>query len=460
MILIFGNNDQTVLAAPINNSVTTLNVFPGGGTSFPHPVAGEYFVMTLTDAATGSINEIMWVTNVTGDTFTVQRGKEGTAASSWLAGDFVSCFPTAGTQETFIQPDQAQTGKYNFSVATGTPNALTAAISSNLTTLPDGLSIVLKSSAQNTTSATLNLVLGSTITGVFPIVKLGNKTLVNGDIPAAGFPIILNWSSTFAAWVMQNPATSSEIGIISESRNLTMRILTAGFSGTATADQIILETISQNQSLKLINYNKTINLSTVGAGGMDVGSSPINGFVAIYAIYNPTTNQTDILATDTTSILATNSYSGANLPAGYIYSALLAVWPTNASRQFKIGLLTGRTLNIVSTLVLSTTTFPRVASALSVSTAVPINAVSVSGNLQFSATSGTGSIRYQIWDAQGVVTGERSASWYSVGGASILTDSFQDVFTANSQGINLATDNFGGSVSAATTQVTITGYTI
>jgi len=48
--------------------------------------------------------------------------------------------------------------------------------------------------------------MGSTITGVFPVVKGSNSALVAGDIPIAGYPIQLNWSLTLNSWVMQNPA--------------------------------------------------------------------------------------------------------------------------------------------------------------------------------------------------------------------------------------------------------------
>lgn len=207
MILIFGNNNQTTLAAPINNIATTLTVFPGDGTAFPHPGADQYFVLTLTDAATGLINEIVWVTDVTGDTFTIQRAKEGTTAQSWLAGDYTSCFPTAGSQASFVQADQLQLGTYSFAVATGTANALVATIPSNRLTIPDGMSLVIKSAFANTGVTTLNLTLGSIILGAFPIVKSGNQPLITGDIPITGYPITLNWSATFGAWVMQNPAT-------------------------------------------------------------------------------------------------------------------------------------------------------------------------------------------------------------------------------------------------------------
>jgi len=207
MILIFANNAKTTLSLALTSTSTTLSVAPGTGSLFPSPAGNQYFVLTLTDAATGLINEIIWVTSRAGDVFTILRGQEGTSAQSWLFADFASCFPTAGTQATFTQPDQLQKGTYEYAVASGTVNALTATVTSDLTSLPDGMPLTIKASGANT----LQVTLGSTILSISPIVKGGNQTLVAGDNPAAGYPMKLNWSSTFNAWVMQNPATGVSV---------------------------------------------------------------------------------------------------------------------------------------------------------------------------------------------------------------------------------------------------------
>jgi len=79
---------------------------------------------------------------------------------------------------------------------------LSATIPSNLTSIPDGMSIVVKSTAANTGAATLNLTLGSTVTGAIPIVLSNDAALVGGEIPGAGYPITLSYSSTYNAWVI------------------------------------------------------------------------------------------------------------------------------------------------------------------------------------------------------------------------------------------------------------------
>ncbi len=76
-------------------------------------------------------------------------------------------------------------------------------------------------------------------------------------------------------------------GIIGSSRNARMDITAASETATFTADEIIVGTALDGSQYRIGNFNKTINLATIGAGGMDIGTAPANGFVAIYAIYNP-----------------------------------------------------------------------------------------------------------------------------------------------------------------------------
>ncbi|MGY9371872.1 gp53-like domain-containing protein [Citrobacter pasteurii] len=96
--LLAANNAQTVLAAGISSTATSLTVNAGTGTLFPPPVAGtSFFKLTIIDAATGSLTEIVHVTARAGDVFTIQRGQEGTVARAWSANDIAANMMTAGT---------------------------------------------------------------------------------------------------------------------------------------------------------------------------------------------------------------------------------------------------------------------------------------------------------------------------------------------------------------------------
>lgn len=94
--LLWKNNASTTLAGGINTVVTTVSLAAGSGVLFPAPGTGQSFKATFTDAATGLLNEIVKVTNVTGDVATIVRAQEGTVAQSWNAGDNFSNLVTAG----------------------------------------------------------------------------------------------------------------------------------------------------------------------------------------------------------------------------------------------------------------------------------------------------------------------------------------------------------------------------
>lgn len=96
--LLAANNAQSVLAAGISASATSLTLNTGTGALFPSPVSGtSFFKLTLIDAATGQLTEIMHVTARTGDTMTIERGQEGTTARAWSANDIAANMMTAGT---------------------------------------------------------------------------------------------------------------------------------------------------------------------------------------------------------------------------------------------------------------------------------------------------------------------------------------------------------------------------
>jgi hypothetical protein len=128
MTILFSNNASTTISGSITALDTTVALAAGSGVIFPHPVGGDYFVCTFYDQATKTINEIVHVTNITGDVATIVRAQEGTTAVSWNTGDIFANLITAGTLEAFVQ---AGTGPADTSIVyvgedTGTPNHIVA----------------------------------------------------------------------------------------------------------------------------------------------------------------------------------------------------------------------------------------------------------------------------------------------------------------------------------------------
>jgi hypothetical protein len=205
-IEIFNNNAQTTLAVALPASgvgSTTVTVASGTGALFPVPGttsypanATTYFRMSLTDAATQTKHEIMYVTAASGDTFTVTRGQDGTTAQAWDAGDICGQFVVAGTDSNQLQLQQAQAGYLNYAIASGTANALTATFNPmQLQSLTAGVPAEIKVAYNNTGNVTLAL----NGFGAQPVLnKAGFQLTANELIAGSIYRFV--WSG--AAWVV------------------------------------------------------------------------------------------------------------------------------------------------------------------------------------------------------------------------------------------------------------------
>lgn len=95
MVPLFANNAVGTLAAAYSAAATAITLTAGQGLLFPSPGAGQFFAITIVDP-TNQI-EIVYCTARTADTFTVQRGQEGTTPRALGAGEKVEHRLTAGT---------------------------------------------------------------------------------------------------------------------------------------------------------------------------------------------------------------------------------------------------------------------------------------------------------------------------------------------------------------------------
>ena len=116
---VFVNNFSTTLAAALTSTGTTVTL--ASSTGIPTLAAGQIMPLTLNDAATGQIYEILYVTAISGATLTVERAQEGTAAQAWAIGDYAKCMPTAQSVEP-SGGNPAQT--FNVATATASTHAV------------------------------------------------------------------------------------------------------------------------------------------------------------------------------------------------------------------------------------------------------------------------------------------------------------------------------------------------
>lgn len=167
--------------------------------------------------------------------------------------------------------------------------------------------------------------------------------------------------------------------IVGQSRSAKMLIPTASATATFTADALIVETALGGLQYCLTSVNNTINLATTGIGGMDTGSAPVNGTVAVYAMYNPISGAKGLTGFNATSVTPGQVYSGANAPDGYTASSLVAILQTNGSGQFKSAYVSGRKVSHASFSVLNTSSGAPAGTSLDISSVVPKGATALSG---------------------------------------------------------------------------------
>ncbi|UNA05564.1 tail fiber protein [Yersinia phage vB_YenM_29.18] len=359
LTLLSANNASTVLSAGISASATTLTVNTGTGGLFPSPVSGtSFFKLTLIDAATGTLTEIVHVTARTGDIMTIVRGQEGTTNRLWSANDIAANMMTAGTLDLF-----AQSG------------SLGGAASLNV----------------GTTAGT---------------VAAGNDSRITG---AAQFTQLT--------------------GVIGTSRNAKMSVTAASSTATFTADELIVQTALGGLQYKLSSFSKTINLATTGVGGMDTGTVPANGFVALYAIYNPTTQISALLAVNASSVVAPEVYGGSNMPAGYMASALVSVLPTSSSQLAPV-IQQGRRVSIVGASILSVSGAPSSLAALAI-TVIPLNTtlIRMSATVGIIANDTTGVL--EVAASAALVGAKRISLGASGTGGTLSTTSYMEMPVAD-----------------------------
>lgn len=167
-------------------------------------------------------------------------------------------------------------------------------------------------------------------------------------------------------------------GVVGTARNARMSVTAPSAIATFTAEELIVQAGLGWLQYKLAGFNKSVNLGITGAGGMDTGSAPTNGFVALYVIYNPTTQGSALLAVNATSTVAPEVYNGSNMPSGFAASALVSVWKT-ASNHLIVGEQRGRSVSFIPVAALSTTSSTSSYVQLSLSSIIPLNAKRISG---------------------------------------------------------------------------------
>ncbi|EJJ7823296.1 phage tail protein [Salmonella enterica] len=218
MIIGFGNNVVSSLAADITASQTTIQVMPGAGAMFANLLTSDYAnssnplktyaKITLTDAKE-TVFEVCHLTTVNNDMLTVIRGQEGTTAKGWSLNDVIANFATRGSENQFVQIEELQSGHYVAGVAGGTENNLTLELPATYF-VNGGVDWTLRTplvvipALNNTGASTLQLTMGGRVLGIFPLYK-GNKSELSASDIIKDVPVLCVLDNTKTYFSVLNP---------------------------------------------------------------------------------------------------------------------------------------------------------------------------------------------------------------------------------------------------------------
>ncbi len=307
-ILLFANNAATTIAGAITNTALTVNLAPGAGALFPSPGAGQYFLGTFNDAATGLLTEIVQVTARSGDTLTIVRAQEGTTAQAWNSGDLFSNLWTAGSAAQMLQQGQVPSASLvNYGVDTGTADAINATLTPTVTSLTAGLLVEITPAFANaTTTPTMN----ASGLGAKSIVRFDGSAVQAGDIQPAPAKAMFIYDLSSLQFLLINPTQRNGVqhyGLDSGAANAYVVSATApGTFALSTGIGLKFKVAGGNTSTGA----STINVNSLGAtaikraDGSAVKPGDIMAGEIVSLTYDGTNFQIDNFLVGPTDVLA------------------------------------------------------------------------------------------------------------------------------------------------------------
>lgn len=330
-------------------------------------------------------------------------GQQTPTASLPMGGFRLTNMGNANSQGNAVSVQDVQNGSVTTLTSVSGADTITANTAPSIGSYAAGQCFDFIAAGANATGVvTLNI----NGLGAKAVTKYGGQGIQIGDI-ASGQSVRVRYDGTQFQMISPASAVPTNVGGV---RNLSMYVSAVSATATLTADEIVVRTALGGPAFVLPSFSKTINLATNGAGGMDTGSALAAGYVALYAIYNPTTGAAALLAANANAAAAGNIYGGANMPSGYTASALLAVWPTAGANQFSQGLQQDREFARISSTVLNTITQNGSLTSLSIAAAVPLNAKSCGGSASFNDSTTATITALLATDANGLCQRAFSAS--------------------------------------------------
>jgi hypothetical protein len=235
--------------------------------------------------------------------------------------------------------------------------------------------------------------------------------------------------------------------LIGQATNLKCVTTAVGTSLPYSADQLIVGASLGGQTFCLSNFSAAIS-------ALDTGTLAANSFYAVYAYLKSDGTKGGFLQLEPAGGAPT-VYGGANPPANMIASALIGVWPTNASAQFVVASQTGRKLSFTPGNLANgsgTVAF----TSISAAALIPKSAKTIKGGLSITlSTTGIATTTLYDQSAAGATSVVASANVSSGGGNS---SNFSDFPVLTPQTLWYAVAPTSGTVSGY--NINLSGYEV
>ncbi|WP_405423266.1 hypothetical protein [Pantoea stewartii] len=166
-------------------------------------------------------------------------------------------------------------------------------------------------------------------------------------------------------------------GVIGSTRNGVMRVTSPSNNATFSADELIVTDPNNGRHYQLRGFKASIDITSINDENPTKNTLPENGFIAIYAIFDPEYYKSSYYIIDATNTIVPEVYDGSALPSGYTASALVSVWRIS-SGKLVVGFQNDREVNISRDLLLRTSVYSNTLfsqwNELDISSVIPPNA--------------------------------------------------------------------------------------
>ena len=211
------------------------------------------------------------------------------------------------------------------------------------------------------------------------VTALTGGEIINGNLITLVYDSALNSGGGGFHLSSQAPAIYP---VVASSRGLSGSAPGSAKTAAWTATELVASAGIGGVAAKGSTLSLSFNGATTGVNGMDTGSTPTSGQLAVYAIYNPSTGVWGTLGyAPGASVSAASAYPGANAPSGYTLSALLWAGLTDGSGNVQYFRQIGSQIYITPAVVLNATAATGSWISLSLTGAVPYTALTVLGTL-------------------------------------------------------------------------------